>query len=66
MERHAKKRPQVAIRLTEAQIDDLDWLAGKEGLHMKNGDPNRSELVRIMLAYAREYMPNGWRPEHDA
>ncbi|NEW49312.1 hypothetical protein GV792_04545 [Nocardia cyriacigeorgica] len=44
-------------------IDALDDQAVAEELLTRAGEPNRSELIRIMVAYARETMPAGWRPE---
>jgi len=44
------------------RIEEYDAQAQQEGLLMKSGKPNRSELIRIKLAFADEHMPNGWRP----
>jgi hypothetical protein len=50
------------VRLTADLIDELDWQANAEGLVMASGEPNRSDLIRLMIAYSREHMPDGWRP----
>lgn len=63
MARTGPRRIQVAIRLTEEQIEALDEQATAEGLLTKSGEPNRSELIRILLEYAQENMPADWRPE---
>lgn len=63
MARTGPRRIQVAIRLTEEQIAALDAQAAQERLLTKNGEPNRSELLRILLEYARGNMPADWRPE---
>jgi hypothetical protein len=43
-------------------IDWIDQRAIDEGLIKPNGHPNRSEMIRLMLAYAQRHMPKGWRP----
>ncbi|NUS45792.1 MAG: hypothetical protein HOQ24_19135 [Mycobacteriaceae bacterium] len=63
MPRPGPRRIAVAVRLTADLIDELDWQANAEGLLMASGEPNRSDLIRLMIAYARENMPTGWRPE---
>ncbi|MEV4155394.1 hypothetical protein AB0J48_20425 [Nocardia salmonicida] len=49
--------------MSDDQIVALDDQAIAEELLTKQGEPNRSELIRIMVEYARENMPAGWRPE---
>jgi len=56
-------RTQVGVLFTEKQVAMLDRRAVDEGLVASTGRPNRSELVRIMLAFAHANMPDGWRPE---
>lgn len=63
MPRQGPRRTHVAVRLLDEQIEQLDWRANQEGILTKAGEPNRAELLRIMLAYAEEHMPDGWRPE---
>lgn len=62
MPRPGPRRLAVAVRLDAALIDALDWQANFEGLLMASGEPNRSDLIRVMIQYARENMPSGWRP----
>jgi hypothetical protein len=62
MPRPGPRRPIVALRLDAEGIAYLDERANSEELRTEKGEPNRSELVRIMIAYARENMPPGWRP----
>lgn len=63
MPRQGPPRTNVTLRLLDEQIERLDWRANAEGLVQKNGDPNRSELLRIMIDYAEQNMPAEWRPE---
>ncbi|MFC5789651.1 hypothetical protein ACFPPE_07260 [Agromyces tardus] len=53
----------IGLRLADEQIEALDERAVAEDLLTKAGEPNRSELLRIMIEYAQENMPAGWRPE---
>ena len=48
-------RPQVAVRLSEAGREHIDHRAAARGV-------KRSEMVRIMLAYASAKMPKDWAP----
>lgn len=48
-------RPQVAVRLSEAGREHIDQRAAERGV-------KRSEMVRIMLAYASAKMPKDWTP----
>ncbi len=57
-----KDRRPVNFRATEAAVARLDQRATDEGLHTKEGGSNRSEMIRLMLAYADRHMPTGWRP----
>jgi hypothetical protein len=46
--------------------DGTNWIdqrALAEGLVKGDGQPNRSEMIRIALAYAAAHMPKGWRPK---
>lgn len=62
MPRPGPRRPLVAIRLSEQGIAHIDQRAAAEGLVRDDGEPNRSEMIRLMLAYASAKMPAGWRP----
>jgi len=48
-------RPQVAVRLSDAGREHIDNRATERGV-------KRSEMVRIMLAYASANMPEDWAP----
>ncbi|MFC4124952.1 hypothetical protein [Nocardia rhizosphaerae] len=63
MPRPGPRRPVLTLRMSDDLIVALDEQAIAEDLLTKAGEPNRSELIRIMIEYARETMPNGWRPE---
>jgi hypothetical protein len=62
MPRPGPRRPGVTVRLSEPGRDWIDQRARDEGLTIRNGDPNRSEMIRLALAYAQRHMPEGWRP----
>lgn len=53
--RTGPRRPTVTFRIADAGIRRLEERAAAEGVQ-------RSELLRIMLAYADRNMPKGWRP----
>jgi len=52
----------VAVRISSAGIAEVDRLAAEAGLFKGNGEPNRSEMVRRLLAYAVRHMPPQWKP----
>jgi hypothetical protein len=52
----------MTMRLSGAGLAWIDQRALAEGLTIRGGEPNRSELVRLALAYASAHMPKGWRP----
>jgi hypothetical protein len=55
MPRAGPRRPLVAIKLAQDGIDWIDQRAAEQGT-------NRSEMIRLMLAYAQRTMPKDWRP----
>lgn len=62
MPRPGPRRPNTTLRLSAEGTAWLDQRAVEEGLTKGSGEPNRSELIRIALAYAQRHMPKGWRP----
>lgn len=62
MPRPGPRRPAVAVKLDDADIAWTDDRALAEGLTIRGGEANRSEMLRLMWAYAAEHMPEGWRP----
>lgn len=56
MPRPGPRRPLVAIRLSEQGIARVDQKAEKAGR-------NRSEQLRVMIAYADQHMPANWQPK---
>lgn len=62
MPRPGPRRLVIALRLSAQGITAVDERARQEGLIKGNGEPNRSEMVRLMMAHAYAYMPKGWRP----
>jgi hypothetical protein len=55
-------RRNVQVRLSWAAVDMIEEVARDEGVVDDGGGPNRSEMIRIMLAYAARHRPRGWRP----
>lgn len=62
MPRTGPRRPLLAVKLSQEGIGYIDQRALDEGFTIRGGEPNRSEMVRLMLAYASQHMPKGWRP----
>jgi hypothetical protein len=62
MPRTGPRRPNVVARLGDDETAHIDARAADEGLLKGNGEPNRSEMIRRMLAYAAATMPKGWKP----
>jgi hypothetical protein len=60
MPRQGPRRTLAAVKLLDSEIAAIDQRALDEGLTIRNGEPNRSEMMRRMLAYADRYMPKGW------
>jgi hypothetical protein len=55
MPRPGPRRPLVAIRISGEGLAHIDQLAERAGR-------NRSEQMRVMLAYAARHMPKEWKP----
>lgn len=55
MPRPGPRRHLVALRLGDEVTATIDQRAEEEGV-------NRSEMIRLALAYAAARMPKGWRP----
>lgn len=58
MPRPGPRRPYVAVRLNPDGLAWIDELAAERGI-------NRSETLRLMLAYAQQRMPRTWKPRKD-
>ena len=56
MPRPGPRRPLVALRLSEQDIEHIDQRAAQEC------DGVRSEMIRRMLTYAAQHIPKGWKP----
>lgn len=63
MPRPGPRRRLVALKLDDEAIADVDARAVAEGLTIRGGQPNRSEMLRLAIAYGMRHMPEGWRPE---
>lgn len=55
-------RRSVNFRASWRSVDVIEQLARDEGVVDEGGEPNRSEMVRILLAYALRHWKKGWRP----
>jgi len=62
MPRPGPRKPNVVLRLDQDDIDWFDRRALIEEFTIRHGEPNRSEVMRLALCYARRHMPVGWRP----
>lgn len=51
-------RQLIALRMSPSGIDYIDTLAGARGI-------SRSEMIRIMIAYASTHMPRDWKPRKE-
>lgn len=63
MPRMTPRRPATAVRFGDDVLDRIDAVALRENLLKTDGDPNRSEFIRLAVEYAFENMPVGWRPK---
>lgn len=55
-------RRTVNFRTSWQSIGVIEQLARDEGVVDEDGEPNRSEMLRILLAYALRHWRRGWRP----
>jgi hypothetical protein len=62
MPRPGPRRRLVGTKLSDAEVAPVKRRAIAEGLTIRGGEPNCSEMIRIMVAYSLEHMPHGWRP----
>jgi hypothetical protein len=62
MGRPGPRRPYVPLKLSDEGVEWVDQRAREEGFLKGNGKPNRSEMLRLMFAYAQRHMKKGWRP----
>ena len=63
MPRTGPRRPLVAIKLSEAGIARIDARAADRAKAEGRPKPNRSDEIRVMLAYAEQHMPARWTPK---
>lgn len=63
MPRTGERRPLVAIKLSSAGIARIDERAAARAKHEGREKPNRSDEIRVMLAYAEQHMPANWQPK---
>jgi hypothetical protein len=62
MPRPGPRRVSAQTKLTPTGLEAVKQRALDEGLTIRNGEPNVSEMLRIFAAYAQQHMPKGWRP----
>lgn len=62
MPRVGPVRRNVVVRMSEAGIESVKQRAIDEQVVKRSGEPNVSEMLRIMFAFAQRNMPKGWRP----
>jgi hypothetical protein len=62
MPRADRGRKLTAARLDPDQITAMTERARTEGLTGHGGEPNRSDLLRLLVDYGLANMPEGWRP----
>ncbi len=62
MGRPGEPRPEVGLRLGHEDIGWWERRALGEGVTIRGGEPNLSEVLRLGLEYAKSHMPKGWRP----
>jgi len=61
MARTGPRRTAVAVKLSDEGQAWIEAEAIRRGLLMPSGRPNRSEMVRLALAYAQLNMPKNWK-----
>ncbi len=52
----------VAVKLSVAGRQLIEERAAAECPPRRDGQPNKSEMLRRMLAFAARNMPKGWTP----
>lgn len=52
-----KGRPIAQARISPEGSEAIDKAATRENVE-------RSDMIRLMLAYANQHMPPGWRPQN--
>lgn len=68
MPRRGPRRENVVTRMTGEDSAAVDARALREGFTRQRDGvtlPNRSEWVKLAVAYSLRTMPNGWRPPVD-
>ncbi|MFY1686473.1 hypothetical protein [Plantactinospora sp. WMMB782] len=55
-------RRNVNTRMSWTAVGVIDDLARTEDVREADGRPNRSEMIRILLAFALRHWKRGWRP----
>lgn len=66
MPRPGPRRAATALRLGDDILMQLDERAIREGFVKGDGEPNRSDMIRLLVDYGLANMPKNWRPTTDA
>lgn len=65
MPRNMPRRQPTAVRLSATVLEEIDRLALQEGLVKGDGEPNRSEWIRLAVEFSKDRMEPGWRPDYE-
>lgn len=57
-----RARRSVHFLASWSAVDVIEQLARDEGIVDEDCEPNRSEMIRILLAFALRHWKKGWRP----
>lgn len=66
MPRPGPRRAATALRLGDDILLQLDERALHEEFVKGDGEPNRSDMIRLLVDYGLANMPMNWRPAADA
>lgn len=66
MPRPGPRRAATALRLGDDILLQLDERALCEEFVKGDGEPNRSDMIRLLVDYGLANMPKYWRPTTDA
>lgn len=65
MPRPGPRRAATALRLGDDILMQLDERALLEEFVKGDGEPNRSDMIRLLVDYGLANMPMNWRPTAD-
>jgi hypothetical protein len=53
----------ISFKEAVEMIAAIDQMARAEGLLRQGGEPNRSEMARLLVRRGMQDWPTGWRPK---